>query len=241
LSKAQAKEMINICVKDLQQGESIDPFGKPKAVLFLGSDLFDCRLRLAYLNKLIEEGKISSSLPMCILTGERKLDREAGETEGELMNLQNGIISFREDWKGLETVAPSDEGEMVKLIFSQSRHMRIAEKDVHYIYAQKGSKKRATTASTVEEWLKTSPEGGLYIAVSNQPYVFYQECVIRRVLLQNKRNDIIVEVIGPQLEKSKLESSQQLIQDLLSNTSRILYELFTIDKLKKGMVGYFNL
>lgn len=227
----QAKEMMDICLKGLKLGDKVTPSSTPKAILFLGDDLSGSRLRLAYLNSLIEEKKLLPSLPIYVLTGERKLDEKAGETGDEFMNPANGILPFRKDWKRPEKLNITDEGEMIKLVFAQSRHREIDEKNIHFVYAPKGLQKRATTASTVEQWLQTSPKKGLYVAVSDQPYAFYQECVIRRVLLQNNRSDIVVKVIGPGLEESKVEATEQQAQDFLGNISRILYELLTIHNL----------
>jgi hypothetical protein len=125
---------------------------------------------------------------------------------------------------------------MIKLVFSQSAHTSLDEKKIILVYSPKGKESRATTASTVVQWLKEfSPPSGTYIAISNQPYNFYQEVVIRRVLLQAGRPDILVEVVGPAIDV-KLDTDEAVIQqaqNLLNNLSRILYELQEIRKVAK--------
>lgn len=45
-----------------------------------------------------------------------------------------------------------------------------------------GTWRRPTTQSTIEEWLKTSPTPGKCLAASSQPFVGYQEAVIKSIL-----------------------------------------------------------
>lgn len=236
LSPAQANSIISLCLNDLQQGNKVYPQGEPKGILFLGAALPRVRVRLAYLNNLYEMKKLSLSLPVYILTGERSLDEKIGETPKNLMDPDNGLIPFRKDWHpSNEHVL--DEGEMIKLVFSQSRHSALEEKDIYFVYSPKGLERRATTESTVKQWLMDfSPASGRYVAISNQPYNFYQESVIRRVLLQSGRFDICVEVVGPGMDVNvgyDILSIEQA-KNLLNNVSRILYELLEIKKnLKK--------
>jgi hypothetical protein len=235
-SAVQAHNIINIHLRDLHQGEKIYPQSTPKAILFLGAALARVRLRLAYLNEMYNTGKISPSLPVYVLAGERKLDERIGETFDNLMDPHNGIIPFRKDWHPSQKVV-TDEGEMVKLVFSQSRYPQLDERNVHFVYSHKGVQRRATAESNIKQWLADySPKGGTYIAISNQPYNFYQESVIRRVLLQAGRPDICVKVIGPEMAIKLENESQSIMQakNFLNNSSRILYELLEIKKSRKS-------
>jgi hypothetical protein len=203
--------------------------------LFLGSTLPSVRRRLTYLNKLYDLNKLPPNLPVYILTGERKLDEAVGETHASLMNSDNGVISFHKDWTALQE-SILDEGEMINLVFSQSCHRDIHKNHIITVYSPKGEGRRATTESTVIQWLKEhSPSQGYYLAISNQPYNFYQENVIRRVLLQAGRTDICVEVVGSGIEM-KIKSDDEVInqaKNLLNNISRILHELLEIQKQSK--------
>jgi len=228
----QAVKIIDICFGPLQQGEKSYPQKTPKAILFLGATLSRVRMRLAYLNELYDMKKLPPNLPVYIMTGERKLDEAVGETQGKLMDPGNGILPFRKDW-AVPQEPVTDEGEMVKLVFSQSRHRDLDERNIIPVYVTKGEGRRATTESTVIQWLKEcSPSAGSYLAISNQPYNFYQESVIRRVLIQAGRPDICVDVVGPGIEE-EAENNETTIEqatNLLNNTSRILYELLEIRK-----------
>ncbi|MBS0629085.1 MAG: hypothetical protein JSS30_02530 [Verrucomicrobia bacterium] len=63
------------------------------------------------------------------------------------------------------------------------------------IDSPKQAARRPTTASTVLEWLKSNPKGGSCLAVSTQPFVGYQEAVVRSLL----PTAFEVEAIGPQM------------------------------------------
>ncbi len=234
LSRLQANHIIDICLGSLRQGEKMLSQVPPKAILFLGAALTRVRMRLAYLNELYDQKKLSTDLPVYIMAGERKLDESIGETQENLMDSGNGIVPFRKDWTASQEHI-IDEGEMVKLVFSQSRHRDLAEKNVIIVYSPKGQGRRATTETNLKQWLKEhSPLAGKYLAISNQPYNYFQECVIRRVLLQAGRSDICVEVVGPGMEV-KVESDEAAIdqaKNLLNNLSRILYELQEIRKFR---------
>lgn len=58
---------------------------------------------------------------------------------------------------------------------------------------ENGTLRRPTTASTITDWLKTRPAAGSCLAVSNQPFVNYQEAVLCCLLPAPFK----VEVIGP--------------------------------------------
>lgn len=233
LSRAQADRIVSLSLEALHQAENMYPTGDaPKAVFFLGSTLGSVRKRLAFLNELYETKKLSPDLLIYVLTGERKLDGNVGETNTTLMNPTNGLIPFRGDWAPTDLVI-SDEAGMIKLVFSQSRHVSLDETRIKFVYSSKGDRRRANTEGTVVQWLKEfSPPSGTYVAISNQPYNFYQECVIRRVLLQAGRPDICVRVIGPGKEIEDTTDAAVISDatNLLNNVSRILYELSNIKK-----------
>jgi hypothetical protein len=221
LTPAQAKMVISICRNDLRQGAKMSPASaQPKAILFLGTILIRARARLGYLNELYETKKLSPYLPVYI---------------ENLMNPDNGIVRFRSDWQpAAETVI--NEGQMIKLVFNQSRHKDLPASNIYEVYSSKGSNHRSTTETNILQWLKDySPESGLYIAISNQPYTVYQESAIRRVLLSAGRPDICVQVVGPAMEETYNTDAQAISQakNLLNNLSRILYELLAIERLSK--------
>ena len=250
LSEEQAKSVRDICFNDLGQGTEVNPqmLKGYKGILLLGTTLSGVRKRLKFLNSVYDKHKSLLKLPLHLLTGERTLDPAIGETKEQLYNPDNDIIAFRKDYdlpqqgsqKDIQKDI-TDEGEMMLLVLDQSHHPSLDSKNVTYVYSPKGSGKRATTESTVRAWLeKRKIEPGLYLAISNQPYVEYQEDVIRRALLKNGRSDITVDVVGsaPDLETGAEATFKPVDHsiNLLNNLSRILWELSEIRKLE-GKAG----
>ena len=48
-----------------------------------------------------------------------------------------------------------------------------------------GTLVRPTTADTITEWLKTEPQPGTIIAISDQPHCLYQQAVLKALLPSN--------------------------------------------------------
>ncbi len=233
LSKDQLKNIQDIGLNRLGLAQEINPKVKHyKGVLFLGSTLTSVRQRLAYLNKLIDS-KNFTFYPVYVLSGERTPDKAIGETQEALCDPNNGEIQFREDWKG-PVDFPNNETDMIKVVFDQSKNLSLKNEDVIFVHTlKKEGQIRATTETTVYQWLEQCrPEAGVYLAISNQPYVLYQEVVIQASLLKAGRRDIQVEVVGP-AKSSKLQYKNQERETavLLDTLSRIFYEMVEIKKL----------
>lgn len=80
------------------------------------------------------------------------------------------------------------EMDMLKLIYDYSnmpetmRQIPIQIIDVPMLQKADGTLQRPTTADTVTWWLQTNPTPGNCLAISNQPYVFYQDSVFKTLL-----------------------------------------------------------
>lgn len=61
-----------------------------------------------------------------------------------------------------------------------------------------GTFKRPNTASTIREWMASSPKPGKCLAVSTQPFVGYQEAVLRYYLPAT----FTIETVGPRTEST---------------------------------------
>lgn len=206
-----------------------------KGILFLGSTLKSVRPRLAFLNQLLDS-KACTANKVYVLTGERVLSPEVGETKEALLNPKNGIIAFRPEWTPPQQL-PNNETDMVKLVFTQSRHPSLKEEDIIYVHSLKATGySRATTESTVYKWLELcKPEPGVYLAISSQPYVYYQQLVIQNALLKAKRSDIQVHTVGPAASyKDSSPITEQYTAELLDNLARIFYGLVESTKLQQG-------
>lgn len=143
--------------------------------IILGALLETVENRVNYLQELLDKGICFHQI--VFLSGERPLlDRE------------------RERLEGLET-----EFEMVRWVYDHSHLPR--EIAVLFIDARKKNLPgiwRPQTDDTVFEWLKTNPSPGLCLAISSQPYVDYQNAVLRRLLPQ----EFTIETVGPKAKDS---------------------------------------
>jgi hypothetical protein len=154
------------------------------AILF-GGVLHDVRTRLAYLIGLWNKGISFNSL--IILTGQRPLDQHI-ESKGLL---SHNVVNRQ---------LPTTEPEMIKFVFEQT-DIPAELKKLPYIFVnapiqqmQDGSFRRPNTEDTVIEWLrKHKPRPGSILAVSNQPFVGYQDAVLRKNLPPN----FFGETVGP--------------------------------------------
>jgi hypothetical protein len=80
--------------------------------------------------------------------------------------------------------------------------------------AQPGAK-RATTRDTIREWLSEKPIPGKCLAISNQPYVEYQQAVTVRLLPE----DFSLEAVGPPIDGTPS------VAILLDTLGRLLHEI----------------
>lgn len=143
------------------------------------------RLRLSYLVEQWEQGVRFSHL--YFFSGERRLE-EQHENRQTLMHPEGSPLKIRKDWNEPSTL-PATECEMAQLVWDQSElpeDMR-EQVTIHFINApmKKDPKSerliRPTTDDTVEEWVKSAPPEGCYLAVTNAPYINRQDLVVRTI------------------------------------------------------------
>lgn len=229
LTNQKAKEIIKQCLEKFDLGTACYPREKHyKGVLFLGSLLSSVRQRLAFFNELIEKNAISFD-KVYVLAGERKLEVGCGETTAKLLKGDNAIIPLKASWKVPQKL-PTNETEMIKLVFDQSAHPLLTPERVQFVHSlkEKGHP-RATTKSTAEKWIQEyQPEPGTYLAISNQPFVLYQELVVRRNMLENNK-EIQIEAVGPGISLEtianyKMKNPKNKAAVLLDNIAKIVHE-----------------
>jgi hypothetical protein len=75
--------------------------------------------------------------------------------------------------------------------------------------------RRATTGDTIIDWLATSPAHGDCLFISNQPYVGYQDSVMRTYIPHSFGS---LETCGPQASNTTRNS------DILDDLARFLYQ-----------------
>lgn len=125
------------------------------------------------INYLVESGVSFDKL--VLLTGERPLL----ESEKQKMKRENG--------DDLQT-----EAEMMRWVYEASSLSKEASLLLINVPMKEG--KRPNTLDTILAWLETNPETESILAISNQPYVHYQQAVLESVV------PFKIEVVGPTIQ-----------------------------------------
>ncbi len=155
--------------------------------LLFGGTLDDVRNRLAYLITLWDNGIRFNSL--VILTGQRLLNATL-ENHERLLNNQHKGLPSKNTWHFKENF-PTSEPEMIKFVFEQTDIPR-AWDTVSRIFIDtppqetgSNSFRRPNTEDTIIQWLKEcKPQPGSILAISNQPFIGYQNAVLRKNMPQ---------------------------------------------------------
>lgn len=156
--------------------------------------------RLEYLIFLWNKGVRFNSF--VILSGARPL------TNSEVISVKNKY--------GIEV---KTEAECMKLVYDKiampkdMSAMPVTFINVPMLTNLDGSLRRPTTADTIEFWLKYKPKQGDVLIISNQPYVCYQEAVVKALLPEGFN----VEGVGAKSDHTKIDV-------YLDNLARFLYQ-----------------
>lgn len=151
--------------------------------IVLGGCMRWMRQRLASLVKAWNSGVRFSQV--VVLTGDRSRDIEY-ENDLELGNRDNGIMPIKIGWS-LPNILPDNETGLVQLLFAQADlPVEFAQLPLTIVNAPKrylpdGKLVRPNTRTTIEHWLEQSPKPsvGSCLVASSQPYVTYQDVVMR--------------------------------------------------------------
>jgi len=180
----EKKALLMGLFKQLGMIDEVRPLGRVyDHVLVLGATVQRVRTRLAYLHQLTEQGVIFHEITL--LGSQRPLDPNI-ESEKELLNPDAPDLPIRSDWC-LRGALPKTESDMIRMVVDQSHfsselQFRMQVIDTPMQDTAEGKKRRPNTADTIREWLATKPLPGSCLAISNQPYVGYQESVLRSFL-----------------------------------------------------------
>jgi hypothetical protein len=192
---SQAPEAIKANLKTLGFLDAVFPQdSQPDAVCVLGATRPTMENRVAYLVRLMEEGRLKTP-HLVLLTGERYVTPGVDGTVQELQALARKCGKTK--WQQLT------ETDLLKEIYQRSPLAKQTHLQVHVIHTPQsvtpdGTALRPTTQSTtvdLSKWQKKHPAIEKIVFVSNQPHVAYQEAVIRTVL-RGKKSPLRVEVIG---------------------------------------------
>ncbi len=183
--------------------------------LLLGAMVYRIRTRLHHLIELWNKGIQFDTI--VILCGQRTLDPRL-ESLDILLNAHNGVLPFKANWQFDGTI-PKTETDMMKLVFEQSqlpdewKNLSIIFIDTPQQLQEDGSWRRPNTQDTVEAWFATDPTPGSILAISNQPFIGYQDTILRRFISAT----FTIETVG------QAASANIKIATLLDNMARWLY------------------
>ncbi len=183
-----------------------------------GATVYPVRHRLAYALKLWEEGVKFDTLVFFV--GARPLDKNR-EPESALFRKDDKFLSIKKDWIK-PSIHPKTEAEMAHMVFNQAQLpdgfkevVKVVFVDTPMQKRSDGSLRNPNTGDNVNYWIKmNNPERGSILAISNQPYVYYQDVVLNTLLSQ----PFTVETVGPKVT-SKLH-----VGVVLDNLARWLYQ-----------------
>lgn len=112
---------------------------------------------------------------------------------------------------------PTNEFEMTKSVYDALAMPESLRKvPVVFINAPaRCGKSRATTEDTVNAWLEQHPVPGSVLAISNQPYVLQQQCILRFLLPLS----FSIEAVGPVVSPSTTTTI------ILDNLARWIFQI----------------
>ena len=186
--------------------EEIKPqYKKYDYVLLMGCAYPLLEKRIQYLIDLWQAGIMFERV--VILTGARPLT----DAEKKL---------FIEEYKITESnFVPQTEADIMNLVYQKIQKPLDMQKvsymliDVPMKKGENGLLARPTTGDTVDLWLQSKPAPGSCLVISNQPYVQYQDSVVKTLLPKN----FIIDTVGKRTNDTKISL-------YLDNLARYLYQ-----------------
>ena len=188
-----------------------------KYAIILGATVKRMRTRLAYLAHLWQQG-IRFDHIIC-LGSERPLDSSI-ESPAVLMDEAEFGVQCKKYDENFEF--PKTEYEAFKFLCDHCVQLPQDFKAIPITFINSlmiknadGSTRRPTTGDTILDWLKQNPAHGDCLFISNQPYVGYQDSVMRTFMPHDFG---IIESCGPRAFDSTRNS------DILDTIARLLYQ-----------------
>ena len=181
-------------------------------LVVLGATLSRVRTRIAYLKELWERGVRGKKV--IFLSGDRPL--EPFEGLDQLNDREQTALPIKKEWQ--EAIQPlPNEAAMMKAVWEQAvLPPELAALPLEVIDTPQqtwpdGTKQRPNTGDTVIHWMKTKPQPGSCLFISNQPYVGYQGAVLHRWMPAS----FTVETVGSASSPAKASSVGVLVDSLL--------------------------
>lgn len=203
---AKLKELLH----EIKMFDEIKPQQKHYThLLILGAVFNTMQQRLQHAIELYKSGINFDNI--VFLAGARPCVADQGE------NLET-FLKYSSS-EGLNKI-PETEAEMLQFIYSHAnmpekmRHIPTQMINVPMQTSNSGKLIRPTTADTLIWWMQTNPKSGNCLAISNQPYVAYQQSVITSFV----PNNFDVETVGGACPETKE------LAIMLDTLARILYQ-----------------
>ncbi len=196
--KDQAIQLLN----NLGLVQEVTPMQQEyEYALILGATVHPVRTRLAHLISLFKKGIQFKHI--VVLGGQRPLDPNR-ESPEELLKPKTDF-PLKNDWV-LSGDLPKTETEMMRMVFDQAilpeemQSTPIVFVDTPMQTTLNGNLRRPNTPDTVVEWLKSNPNPGACLVLSNQPYVGYQDAVVQSVLSK----EFSIDTVGQKATEKKI-------------------------------------
>lgn len=223
------KEELRQLFKKLEMVDALYPQKENyDVVLILGATVPRMRQRIKSLEDYWRKGMRAKKI--VFLTGDRPLTAP-NETKAHLIDQNDSTIQFRPGWTAPETL-PKTEAEGAQFAWNQVvSDNSLRNTDVEFISTpmivnpETGETRRPNTADTVAQLLKEVDVKGNLLAISNNPYIAYQDLAVRKELLDHGvLNHISLETVGSK------SSDAVTVDHYLDSLARILYMLTKIEK-----------
>lgn len=177
----------------LQEMGLIGPH-KPKhqqyqTIFIHGTIFFNLRPRLKFLDTLWEQGLRADDI--ILVAGQRPLNPEV-ETRAALFDQAHCPYPFAPDWQPPAHM-PANQTEVGHFLWDQiilNEELRAQKLTVltvpDSVDASTGRKRHANTGDTIWHWLRSSTPVKSCLAISNNPFIGYQDSVLREVMAEQK-------------------------------------------------------
>lgn len=167
--------------------------------LFFGAWISEARRRQHFLFDLLKNKNVRVN-KLIVLTGRFDPAVQENNVMEKLLNAQNGLISFKKEWK-YNCQPVETETEMMKILFDQAQDADCLN-GIKIVYTDTkvaDDKKRTTTNDTIKDFCSQNYEPGSIVAISSQPYR-YQEAGLKMYLPESFKQHTL-DVVGPEAEE----------------------------------------
>jgi hypothetical protein len=216
--KVEEKELVFGCFKELGCVNQIKACEvEYDYVLVLGALSTRMKLRTATVLKLWGQIKFKN---LVFLVAQRPRDVEQEGINTFVLSKDDKHVKVKKDWK-FNDVLLNTETELIKLIVDQielpqdfAENVKITFVDTPMQKNKDGSMRRPNTGDTIAQWLKSNPKPGKCLFISNNPYIGYQDSVVRTYMPK----EFTIETIGDEA------SSKEKISIYLDTIARWIYQ-----------------